>query len=261
MIRWKTGFAAVAVLAFASMASAATMSLTPVVQATYDATTGALVGNSYIRDNTPHIYRVALMAGVGALGANESFGLVGYDIGLQPGLSRNTVSVGGAATGLTNPKPNFVADSPSTSLIISSSGQTLTNYYTGGQNGDLGSSTTDLVGLLTAIDASNLDGLEDDQGVHATDPRLAIGTAVGGTRVGVVYVKWDGTTTALFSVLNGLGSTANKSTKLFSNTFAIAQGEGVNSFKFQAVPEPASIALMGLAGLGTVLLARRRRTA
>src|SRR4051812_26976307 len=107
MIRRKLGLvAAVAVLTVASMASAATMALTPVVQATYDATTGALISNTYVQDNQPHIYRVGLMTKVTGLGANESFGLVNYDIGLQPGLARNTVNVGGATTGLTNPKLN-----------------------------------------------------------------------------------------------------------------------------------------------------------
>jgi len=258
MIRWKLGLAAVvALVGVASVASAGTIALKADVQATYDPTTGAKTADTYTNDGQPHIYRVAIMANTTNLGAGEAFGLVGYDVGITGGLTRNTVSVGGATTGLTNPKPNYVGDSPTTALFVSSTGNPLTNWYTGGQNGDLGSSTTDLLGMLTAVDSANLDGLEDDQGVHATDPRLSIGTSAAGTRLGVVYVKWNGTTDSFFNINNPLYSIASVPNHSFSNTVAAV----ANGFHFIPVPEPTSIVLMGLAGLGTVMLARRRRLA
>jgi hypothetical protein len=208
---------------------------------------------------TPELYRFDIYARVSGLGPNESFGLVGYDMTFSPGFTRNSLNIGGASTGLTNPKPNYVADNPTTPLVVSASGQPLTNYYTGGQNGDLGSSTTDLVGMLTAIDASNLDGLEDGDGVHATDPRLAIGTNAGGTRIGAIYLRWDGVTNARFTLVNCIGATANRTTKLFSETFPIT----TLPFVFPLTPppnpaEPSSFVLAGLAGVGIVLFRRKR---
>jgi len=257
MIRWKLGFVAVvAVLALASTSSAATVTLTPTVQATYD-NAGVLIGNSFIKDGQPHIYRVGIMASIQGLGANESFGLVGYDVALQgAGLTRNTVSVGGATTGLTNPKPNYVADSPTTPYFISASGNPLTNYYTGGNNGDLGSLGTDLIGMLTAVDSANIGGLEDDQGVHvAVDPRTTIGTSGGGTRLGVVYVKWDGVTSSTFTLTSPLFSTVNSATHSFSNTAAATVVPAV------FVPEPSTIVLASMACVGLAFAARRRRSA
>jgi len=254
MIRRKLSFvAAIAVVAMASAASAAVITLTPVIQNTYDATTGASQQAGFKNDGLPHIYRIGVIAQITGQAAGETFGLAGYDVTLGGGLSRNTLTVGSASSGLTNPKPNYVPDSPATTLIISSSGTTLANWYAGGQNGDLGSSLTDLIGLLTAIDPSNLNGLEDDNG-PAPDPRVNIGTG-SGTRLGAIYVKWDGTTIGTFQIGNAL--TASAAANKFNNSLPTV----VAPLVLIPVPEPASIALMGFAGLGLVVVARRRRSA
>jgi hypothetical protein len=250
--RWKLGLVAIAAaLVISSAASAGTMNLYATVQATYT-TAGSLIAETFIADGQPHIYRVGIFVQVSNLAAGESFGLVGYDISLTGGLSRNTLNIGGATTGLTNPKPNYVPDNPTTNLIISASGNPLSNWYTGGQNGDLGTAG-DLIGMLTAIDPANLNGLEDNQAQPATDPRLAIGTSALGTRIGVVYVLWNGTTPGQFNFNNGLGAFADVPGKKFFNSFPVS---GIFT-----IPEPGTIVLMGMAGVGLAFMARRRRSA
>jgi len=263
MIRRKLGLVAIVAamaIACSSVASAGTITVSGQIQATYSTTGTLLPGAAFQTTGQPQIYRVGIFANAANLAANESFGLAGYDLSMsgqnggQNGLTRNTVTVAG--NGGTNPKPNYFADSPATSLIISSSSQPLSNYYTGGQNGDLGSSTSDLIGLLTAIDPSNLNGLEDGNGDHQPDPRLTIGTGPGGTRIGVVYLLWDGTHNSQLNFNGVLTALANGTTNKFFDSVA-----STASPVLFTVPEPGTIVLMGIAGLGLAFMARRRNAA
>jgi len=259
MICRKLSFvAAVAIVAMASVASAATITLTPVVQATYDSTGLVNQGNSYINDGQAHIYRVAILTQIAGQAAGESWGATSYDITLAGGLGRNTVTDGGVTTGLTRVKPNYVNDSTAINnpALFDSVGP-VPDYYANGKNGDLGALTTDFIAITTAIDPANLGDLTDIDGNPASDPRQTIGTIGAGTRLGVVYVKWNGTTQGTLSLINASVASANANTNKFNDSVATT----VAPLQFIPVPEPTSIALMGFAGLGLVIAARRRRNA
>jgi hypothetical protein len=260
VIRWTCVLTVIAiVLHVPSVASAGTVALSGIIQATYTPS-GTLISETAFADGQPHIYRVGIFVKVSNLAPGESFGLVGYDMSLTGlggsgphGLSRTTLSTG--IPGPLFPRPNYFRDAPTTNLIISASGQPLTNWYTSGQNGDLGVSFTDLIGIITAIDPASLNGLEDAQGQPATDPRLAIGTSAIGTRLGVLYLQWDGVTPSQLNFNSVLGALADVPGKKFFNANAISAPPLV------FVPEPSSIALMGMAGVGLAFMARRVKIA
>jgi len=236
--------AAVAIAAMASAASAATITLVPVIQQTYDSTGLVNQGAGFINDGQPHIYRVAITTKITGQGANESWGAASYDITLSGGLARNTVTDGGVTTGLTRVKPNYVNDSTAINnpALFDSVGP-VPDYYANGKNGDLGLSTSDFIAITTAIDPANLGDLTDIDGNPAADPRQTIGVAAAGTRLGVVYVKWNGTVDGVLSLVNASVASAQADTNKFNNSVPTT----VAPLILPAVPEPASVVLMGFA--------------
>jgi hypothetical protein len=216
----------VLVVSSAQCLFAGTVFLSPIIGGTYDPANGQLQQPFFVADGTPHIYRVDLVAQLFSSAPDEIFCEVLYDISLN-GLLRNTLNVGGINTGLTNPKPNYVPDRPTTDLFIKGTGQPLSDFYVGGFNGDFGASPTDLQGIITAPDVNTLNGLVDGSNNPVTDPRLSIATGAG-TRLGAVYVKWDGLTTASLS-LNGYFvtmdsvTTQRSSEQSFSRTMIVSE--------------------------------------
>jgi hypothetical protein len=199
--------AIISVISGVRTVEATNFSLELSIGATYSPDTGVQQSVGFLADSTPHIYRVDLIAHVSDLPPGKSFGLFGYDMRLN-GLTRNRLDVGSIESGLTNPKRNYVADNPTTSLFDAVSQTPISNYYTGGQNGDLGESNRDLVGMLTAIDPFTLGNLVDENLIPQPDPRQAIGLG-NGTRLGALYVKWDGTIPATLSIIKGLFGVAD----------------------------------------------------
>jgi hypothetical protein len=246
---WTKGLVAIAVaLAMSSVASAGTITLSGQVDATYTIFGTLVPGEAFFKDGQTHIYRVGIFVRVSDLAPGESFGLVGYDMTLSgSGLQRYSGSGGGGAV----VRPNYVGNNPITNLIISASGKTLTNWYTGGQNFDNGVSHADLIGMLTAIDPASLNGLEDDQGQPATDPRLAIGTGEAPTKIGAIFLVWNGQVPSQLNFNNVLGALADVPGKKFFNAVSLTAPPVL------FVPEPSSIALLSLACVGFVFVARR----
>jgi hypothetical protein len=244
--------AVVATLLGIEQAKPATFSLELSVGATHHPETGALQSTGFIADSTPHIYRVDLIAHVSGLAPGESFGVFGYDMRLN-GLMRNTLNLGGTGGGLINPKPNYVPDNPTTSLFSAVSESPLFDYYTGGANGDFGPSSSDLIGMLTAIEPFTLGNLVDENFVPQPDPRQTIGLGAG-TRLGALYVKWDGTSFATLSIINGLFTEADPINRLHYPPDPVP--DSVLVFNV-VVAEPATLILGVPMGIGLFVFRRR----
>lgn len=161
----------------------------------------------------------------------RGFGNVGYSIAMGPGVSD-------AAGGY---QPN--TESVDTNGALPGGIQPL--YFA---NADAGSNTSDLQGIFATV-ASGLSS------PHAADPRVKIGQPGGKSLLGSVFYLWDGTTTSAITV-----PTVLVSTLLTNGQF----GPGVAGLTepillVPAIPEPASLALGGIAAIG--LLFSRRRSA
>jgi hypothetical protein len=231
--------------------SAAVVEISTRIGATHDPITGVKIGDGLQADGLPKILRMDISVIATGLGPNESFGLVGFDFAIS-GIFTRYSGFGVIMNGLQNPKPNYVADAPTTSLSVGATGQPLTNYYTGGQNGDLGVSTSDLIGILTAVDAHSLGDLVDADDNPAPDPRLQIGKG-NGTRIGVAWVNWNGQLGGSFGYNAALFATVDTVTHQFSSTApAIAPAIFI-------VPEPSSLVLAGIAAGAFKVLWRHRR--
>jgi hypothetical protein len=236
-------------------AKGATLSTTMSVGATYDLAGNTQSSNSFINDGASHIYRVDIFGQVSGLATNESFGGELYNLTLSgSSLSRNTVSAPGAD--LQTPKPNYVANNPA--LVNIADGTTfapIPNYYFGGQNADLGSSTTDLQGILASIDITNV-GNAVNATTHApvTDPRQSIGVGAP-FWLGSVYLKWLGNANATLLLQNDQFTAVNSQTHQLGTVTNLPDV----AFNFVPVPEPAGICLF-LIGAVMVGLKRRDRS-
>jgi hypothetical protein len=236
-------------------ARAATLNTTMSVGATYDLAGNTQSSSSFINDGTPHIYRVDIFGQVSGLATNESFGAELYNLTLSgSSLSRNTVSAPGAD--LQTPKPNYVANNPA--LVNIADGATfapIPNYYSGGQNADLGTPTTDLQGILAAIDNTNI-GNTVNATTHApvTDPRQSIGVGAP-FWLGSVYLQWLGNANAALLLQHDEFSAVNSQTHQLGTVTSLPDV----ALNFVPVPEPAGICLF-LIGAAMIGLKRRTRS-
>ena len=187
--------------------------------------------------------------------STEAYGGVAYSIGLTGGVSRNTVTAPGAP--LSTPKPNYAANNPPmTNVVDGTTFANVTQTFT--DNSDFGDGT-DLVGITTAIDATNLNNLLDATTFNpAPDPRFNIGKS-SPFLLGAIYVKGNGTADGQVLVKDGSYSIASSATHNLSNT--VPFGTFTLAIPATAIPEPASIALMGLGAFGLIGVKLRRRSA
>ncbi len=161
MTRW-TATLAVAVamlsLSVATIASAANQTLSAAITGTYsvDGLT-VLSATGPIFDNQPHIYRVDISTLLGGSPtASESFGAASFDVGtagvLPAHLSRLPATLNNA-----NVRANYLKNDPAmTNIIDSVTTNPITNFFSGGDNTDLGApptgSGTDLIGVAIDVD-------------------------------------------------------------------------------------------------------------
>jgi hypothetical protein len=258
MTRWKATLAvlvATVSLSVATIASAATQTLTATITGTYSAD-GLTVNNATAGtfDGQPHIYRVdisTLFVPSSPAVSTESFGASSFDVVLNSHLSRVT-------TNNANVRANWFANNPAMTVADANTTNVIPFTFTGGDNADLGTSATDLVAITQDVDGSNLGKTIDPVSFASVpDPRQAIGKG-SPFKLGSVYVSFDGTATTTLTFANAAYSIANTANSpLFGNAVATQ----IAPVTFPAVPEPAAIALMGIGGLGLIGAKMRRRSA
>ncbi len=216
MLRWRTLAAFIGVMAIAGLASAATITVTDAIGASYSAT-GTNLGAGVVQGAA--IYRIDIFGSVGGSPlATEAFGAVSFDGGLTGTLARSSLNVT-PGTGLTVPKPNFTANNPAMNNIGDAGGNAIPLTFSGGQAGDLGTSNADLVAITSAIDPSNLGQTTAlDTGLPVTDPRLNMGNDAIPARYRVRYAGASGGT---FTIGNGQMSIASSTTHQLSTPVAL----------------------------------------
>jgi len=257
-------FSAVTALGMlAAAANAATMSHTLTAVQAYNSagtslgTTSTIINNA-IANATPAnpVYiRLSINSVLGSLGADEAYGNELVDLTFSGGAARFAANVGSA-------RPNYLGFNGPAGFNDSG-----TQVQIMQSNADQGPSSTDLKALTPIINNdSSYNNVFDDasQSNQIADPRTTFATGAG-SRIGTIDVKWDGSANGWVTLQNASYSTLTKSTKAFGLSNDIPNGTQPNgdpvtgsaSFFFQAVPEPASMSLVGL-GVFTAAFRRRR---
>lgn len=187
----------------------------------------------------PHDYKITYYIHTDGLTGNEvGFGNLAMNVDVAGGLARSTVA---AHINYVNANSSANEFGNPGSLILSISG-------------DQGSSTTDLQGIVASVPSGlSADGSADDS---TRNYRLAA-INDGAIAIGSVWVAYNGgaRTTITPDVYQWSTSVGDPSVL----TFMGANGIDISgaSVAIGAVPEPASLGLLGLGGLA--LAARRRR--
>jgi len=285
--------ASLAVAFVTRAASAASISLTPVYSQAYDAS-GAALGKlplSSIPAGTVLEYDVRMS--ISGLQAGENFAAVVFNVNMSSGLGKaDPFSAGsfwlspGAArqifvdngnTGGPVPYqtfPNAGGSGAQTALSYAqyrgtTGSATQSAHWASGDNADLGTNTNDL--LQIAVDVTKAEANNRRYGESARPPAAGGGYADQlssasdpGTLLGSFFVTVGNQLPQTVTILPDLNPTWQTYTNNAGGAGS-ASAQPIASFSggvsaINTVPEPASLALMGFAGLGLIAAARRRRS-
>jgi len=260
-------------LCFAGAAKAATVSMVPVVTGYWNSS--AHVGGPF--DPTPAnnkdagIYKVEMKLSTSNLSSTDTtagftgFGNVAFDVTFNNSHAVNSADVPGWL------KYNPTVTSNGSKASYSDEFGTPHSDGTGVGGGplysaddDLGSSSSDLKFITTDVGAGQF---------AADNPRLLVGQSTQNSHmtnilgnpisVGAIYVQFDGSaagsTLQLANTLPGEGFSLHNNTTGQNQVVTGLAGQtlSLGSVAFGAVPEPTSLALLGLAAGGAMI--RRRR--
>ncbi len=261
MTRWKATVAvlvALTSLSFATIASAApTITLSAAVTNTFDST-GALLGPGamYSANSGNRIYQVDISESIAGASATQSFGAASEDVILGTGLSRNTVNNASV-------RINWLPNNPAMTNVADGNGTVIPNIFSNGDNADLGPSSTDLLGIVQDVDSASLGKTVDPNSfapVH--DPRQDIGKT-SPFKLGSVFVIFNNGAPGASGTMTFANTAAAWADTAATPIFGPSTPMTIAAITLQVpgVPEPASIALMGLGALGLIGMKLRRRSA